>query len=55
MSAQRFDNQFNRADINHDGTIDQSEFRNFLGPIQNERRLSGNISAEDVKNFVRKS
>jgi len=55
MSAQRFDNQFNRADENHDGTIDPSEFRHFLGPIQNERRLSGNISAEDIKNFVRKT
>lgn len=55
MSAQRFDNQFNRADENHDGAIDPSEFRHFLGPIQNERRLSGNISAEDIKNFVRKT
>ncbi|UJR29718.1 hypothetical protein I4U23_017267 [Adineta vaga] len=51
MSAQRFDNQFNQADANHDGTIDEKEFRQFLGPVQNERRLSGNISQQDIKAF----
>jgi len=53
MSGQQgFANQFNRADINHDGTIDEQEFRQFLGPVRDERRLSGNISARDVQAFV---
>ena len=49
---QSFDNQFNRADANHDGTIDEREFRQFLGPvIKDERRLSGNVSAQDAQRF----
>lgn len=51
-NPQGFDNQFNRADINHDGAIDEREFRQFLGPIINERRLSGNISAAEIQNIV---
>ena len=47
------DRQFNRADINHDGGIDEQEFRQFLGPlIKDERRLSGNISHQDVQAFA---
>ena len=49
---QSFDNQFNRADANRDGTIDEREFRQFLGPvIKDERRLSGNVNAQDVQRF----
>ncbi|CAF3705705.1 unnamed protein product, partial [Adineta steineri] len=44
MSAQRFDTQFDRADVNHDGGVDEQEFRQFLGPVRDERRLSGNLS-----------
>ncbi len=49
-NPQVFDNQFNRADINHDGAIDEGEFRQFLGPVINERRLSG--SAADMQAMV---
>ena len=51
MSAgQRYDNQFNRADANHDGTIDEREFRQFLGPvIKDERRLSGSLTQQDIQ------
>jgi len=52
MSAQNFDNQFNRADVNHDGGIDEGEFRQFLGPVRDERRLSGNLTSTDVQAFV---
>ena len=41
---------FNRADANNDGTIDEGEFRQFLGPvIRDEKRLSGNISAQEFQ------
>ncbi|CAF3217574.1 unnamed protein product [Rotaria sp. Silwood2] len=46
---QRIENQFNRADLNHDGSIDEQEFRLFLGPIQDGRRLSGNINYQDLQ------
>jgi Ca2+-binding EF-hand superfamily protein len=50
---QRYDNQFNRADANHDGTIDEREFRQFLGPvIKDERRLSGTLNPQDIQNFA---
>jgi hypothetical protein len=39
--SQRFGNQFDRADINHDGTTDEQEFRQLVEPIINERRLFG--------------
>jgi hypothetical protein len=45
-----YSQQFVRADTNHDGTIDEREFRQFLGPVINERRLSG--SAADMQTFV---
>ncbi|CAF3823332.1 unnamed protein product [Rotaria sp. Silwood1] len=49
---QRIESQFNRADLNRDGTIDEREFRQFLGPIRDERRLSGNINDQDIqRNF----
>ena len=52
-SGQRFDNQFNRADVNHDGTIDEQEFRQFLGPvIKDQRRLSGSLSPQEAQAFV---
>ena len=51
--GQRFDNQFNRADVNHDGTIDEQEFRQFLGPvIRDERRLSGTLTQKDIQAFA---
>lgn len=41
-SAQNYNNQFCRADVSHDGTIDEQKFRQWLGPvIKAERRLSG--------------
>ncbi|CAF0981928.1 unnamed protein product [Adineta steineri] len=46
-----YDDQFNHADVNHDGGVDQQEFRQFLGPVRDERRLSGNLSAQDVQHF----
>ncbi|CAF0825452.1 unnamed protein product [Adineta ricciae] len=49
-NPQRFDNEFNQADINHDGGIDEREFRQFLGPVKDERRLSG--SAQDLQSFA---
>jgi len=49
-NPQIFDNQFNRADVNHDGAIDEREFRQFLGPVINERRLSG--TAADLQTIV---
>ncbi|CAF1341865.1 unnamed protein product [Adineta steineri] len=52
MSAQRFDTQFDRADVNHDGGVDEQEFRQFLGPVRDERRLSGNLSTQDVQHFT---
>jgi Ca2+-binding EF-hand superfamily protein len=53
MSGQQnFAPQFNRADANHDGTIDEGEFRQFLGPvIKDERRLSGTLSPQDIQKF----
>lgn len=46
-------NKFNRADVNHDGTIDEQEFRQFLGPvIRDERRLSGTLTQQDVQAMV---
>jgi Ca2+-binding EF-hand superfamily protein len=49
-SKQSYDSQFNRADVNHDGTIDEGEFRQFLGPvIHDERRLSGNLTQQDLQ------
>jgi len=52
-SEHRFDNQFNRADANHDGGIDEQEFRQYLGPvIKDQRRLSGTLSPEEVQAFV---
>jgi len=39
--SQRFANQFDRADINHNGTTDEQEFGQLIEPIINERRLSG--------------
>jgi hypothetical protein len=51
-STQNFNTQFVRADANHDGTIDEKEFRQFLGPVvRDERRLSGNITQQDIKDF----
>lgn len=51
--GQRFDNQFSRADVNHDGTIDEQEFRQFLGPvIRDERRLSGTLTQKDIQAFA---
>ncbi|CAF1339272.1 unnamed protein product [Rotaria magnacalcarata] len=47
--------QFDRADINHDGTIDEQEFRQFLGPVRDERRLSGNISQQDIQQIQSQS
>lgn len=47
-----FDSQFYRADVNHDGTIDEQEFRQFLGPLRDERILSGTILSSDVQAFV---
>ncbi|CAF4024931.1 unnamed protein product [Rotaria sordida] len=44
-------NQFNRADLNHDGTIDEQEFRQFLGPVRNYNRLSANINYQDIQNL----
>jgi Ca2+-binding EF-hand superfamily protein len=53
MSGQIYENQFNRADANHDGTIDEREFRQFLGPvIKDERRLSGTLTQQDVQAIV---
>ncbi len=50
---QNIANQFNRADANHDGTIDEREFRQFLGPvIKDERRLSGTLSPQDIQALV---
>ena len=43
--------QFNRADLNHDGTIDEQEFRQFLGPVKNYNRLSANINYQDIQNL----
>ena len=53
MSAQQnYGQQFNRADGNHDGTIDEREFRQFLGPvIKDERRLSGGLTPHDLQQF----
>lgn len=52
-SEQDIHNQFNRADINHDGTIDEQEFRQFLGPvIRDERRLSGTLTPQDADAIV---
>jgi hypothetical protein len=53
MSAQQnYGSQFNRADVNHDGTIDEREFRQFLGPvIKDERRLSGTLTPQDIQQF----
>jgi Ca2+-binding EF-hand superfamily protein len=52
-NTHQFDNQFNRADVNHDGTIDEQEFRQFLGPvIKDQRRLSGTLSPEEVQALV---
>ncbi len=53
MSGQQgYGSQFNRADANHDGTIDETEFRQFLGPvIKDERRLSGTLSPQDLQNL----
>ncbi|CAF5012649.1 unnamed protein product, partial [Rotaria sp. Silwood1] len=48
-------NEFNRADLNHDGTIDELEFRQFLGPIIDERRLSGNINYRDLQHNLQSS
>ncbi|CAF1356515.1 unnamed protein product [Rotaria sp. Silwood1] len=52
---QRIDSEFNRADLNHDGTIDELEFRQFLGPIRDERRLSGNINYRDLQHNLQAS
>ena len=50
---QSYENQFNRADVNHDGTIDEQEFRQFLGPIiKDQRRLSGSLSPEEAQALV---
>ena len=50
--SQRIESQFHRADTNHDGTIDEREFRQFLGPvIRDERRLSGSLSPNDIQAF----
>jgi len=53
MSTQtNYGSQFNRADVNHDGTIDEGEFRNFLGPvIKDERRLSGTLTPQDLQSL----
>jgi Ca2+-binding EF-hand superfamily protein len=53
MSGQQnYGQQFNRADTNHDGTIDEGEFRHFLGPvIKDERRLSGTLTPQDLQKF----
>jgi Ca2+-binding EF-hand superfamily protein len=51
-SEQDYGSQFNRADVNHDGTIDEGEFRQFLGPlIKDERRLSGNLTQHDLQSL----
>lgn len=53
MSAQQnYDGQFNRADTNHDGGIDEQEFRQYLGPVRDERRLSGSLSASEAQAFA---
>ena len=49
-SEHNYNSQFVLADANHDGTIDEKEFRQFLGPvIRDEKRLSGNISQHDIQ------
>ncbi|CAF1051862.1 unnamed protein product [Rotaria sordida] len=45
---QRIESQFNRADLNHDGTIDEQEFRQFLGPVRDYRRLPENINYQNI-------
>ena len=51
-TGQGYGQQFNRADVNHDGTIDEGEFRQFLGPvIRDERRLSGSLTPQDIQHF----
>ena len=51
-ARQNFAPEFNRADANHDGTIDEGEFRQFLGPVvKDERRLSGTLSPQDIQKF----
>ncbi|CAF1431168.1 unnamed protein product [Rotaria sordida] len=47
----RIESQFNSADLNRDGTIDEKEFRQFLGPVRDEQRLSGNMNYQDIQNF----
>jgi len=53
MSTQsNYGSEFNRADTNHDGTIDEGEFRHFLGPvIKDERRLSGTLTQQDLQSL----
>jgi len=52
-SQQDINDKFNRADVNHDGTIDEQEFRQFLGPvIRDERRLSGTLTPQDADAIV---
>jgi hypothetical protein len=53
MSAQRsYEGEFNQADANHDGGIDEREFRQYLGPVRDERRLSGSLSAQEAQAFA---
>ena len=52
-SNRNYDSQFNRADAQHHGAINEREFRQFLGPvIKDERRLSGTLNPQDIQAFA---
>jgi len=47
-----YSQQFVRADTNHDGTIDEREFRQFLGPrLQDQTTPSPSLTEKDLKAF----
>ncbi|CAF0953506.1 unnamed protein product [Adineta steineri] len=51
-SSDDFSKEFIRADTNHDGIIDEREFRSFLGPvIQLQKNQSPQFTNEDIQAF----
>jgi hypothetical protein len=51
-SSINYHEEFLRADTNHNGTIDEREFRSFLGPIkQVEKSRASQLTKEDLEAF----